>query len=443
MFALEDVTVPAQMILSCVRRISDALGYDLGAGLVIQVLRGSRSQRVRELGLDRLSTYGLMKDVPRERVQTILNFLESKGYLRTHPVHRSVRLTGQAREVLFDGVRVELPVRLTAPAPRKEKEKPAFRPAPEATGLFGALKALRTRLAQKERVPAYIIFTNATLEDMAAKCPRTLEEMGEVSGVGQKKLEKYGEVFLPLQITKKPKKRGVSNFLRHLLLNRWTKRIKGLLSRLREQGIEHPLQAVQNGLDTRRSRGPAVLPGQTAHEQDGEGAHQGRGLAGVGLRGQQAAGAQVGERRLQISGHPAQQLLLNPGQGGGGLGQLMVAVEVEGVGLLDLQHVEKVLPQFLQGLGRRKLLAVLPGREEDGLQKGLLFLKVVGQVPHADIQRPGNVPHGDPVVAPLLKQAAGTGNDVLSGVLRHENSPRHDDVDRISWVCYPVNSTAY
>lgn len=196
MFALEDVTVPAQMILSCVRRISDALGYDLGAGLVIQVLRGSRSQRVRELGLDRLSTYGLMKDVPRERVQTILNFLESKGYLRTHPVHRSVRLTGQAREVLFDGVRVELPVRLTAPAPRKEKEKPAFRPAPEATGLFGALKALRTRLAQKERVPAYIIFTNATLEDMAAKCPRTLEEMGEVSGVGQKKLEKYGEVFL-------------------------------------------------------------------------------------------------------------------------------------------------------------------------------------------------------------------------------------------------------
>lgn len=173
-----------------------ALGYDLGAGLVIQVLRGSRSQRVRELGLDRLSTYGLMKDVPRERVQTILNFLESKGYLRTHPVHRSVHLTGQAREVLFDGVRVELPVRLTAPAPRKEKEKPAFRPAPEATGLFGALKALRTRLAQKERVPAYIIFTNATLEDMAARRPRTMEEMGEVSGVGQKKLEQYGEVFL-------------------------------------------------------------------------------------------------------------------------------------------------------------------------------------------------------------------------------------------------------
>lgn len=101
-----------------------ALGYDLGAGLVIQVLRGSRSQRVRELGLDRLSTYGLMKDVPRERVQTILDFLESKGYLRTHPVHRGVHLTGQAREVLFDGVRVELPVRLTASAHRKEKEKP-------------------------------------------------------------------------------------------------------------------------------------------------------------------------------------------------------------------------------------------------------------------------------------------------------------------------------
>ncbi|MGM9579076.1 MAG: RecQ family ATP-dependent DNA helicase, partial [Evtepia sp.] len=196
MFALEDVTVPAQMILSCVRRIYDALGYDLGAGLVIQVLRGSRSQRVRELGLDRLSTYGLMKNVPRERIQTILDFLESRGYLRTHPIHRSVHLTGKAREVLFDGVRVELPVRLTAPAPRKEKEKPARRPAPEATGLFGVLKALRTRLAQQERVPAYIIFTNATLEDMAARCPRTMEEMGEVSGVGQKKLEKYGEIFL-------------------------------------------------------------------------------------------------------------------------------------------------------------------------------------------------------------------------------------------------------
>ena len=173
-----------------------ALGYDLGAGLVIQVLRGSRSQRVRELGLDRLSTYGLMKDVPRERVQTILNFLESKGYLRTHPVHRGVHLTGQAREVLFDGVRVELPVRLTPSAPRKEKEKPAPRPAPEATGLFGALKALRTRLAQKERVPAYIIFTNATLEDMAARQPKTMEQLLTVSGVGSAKAQRYGKRFL-------------------------------------------------------------------------------------------------------------------------------------------------------------------------------------------------------------------------------------------------------
>ena len=196
MFSETDITVPAQMILSCVKRVRDRLGYYVGAALIVQVLRGGRSRRIKELGLDGLSTYGLMREEPRERVRAYLDCLETGGYLFTETEHATLRPGPRAGAVLFHGERVSMTSRverqIESSAGRKRK-----RGAPEAAdGLLTALKAERTRLARQEDVPPYIVFSNAALADMAAKAPRTVEEFLTVSGVGQVKAQRYGEEFL-------------------------------------------------------------------------------------------------------------------------------------------------------------------------------------------------------------------------------------------------------
>lgn len=191
--SMEDVTRQAQMVLSCVRRAEDKLGYSVGAALLSATLRGSGEKRVRELGLDELTTYGLMKGIPKARVSALLEHLEEKEYLRTDPAHGGVLLTAKAGSVLFHGKQVVMAVR-EAPAQEKQRGKGAVLPAGEA--LFGVLKALRFQLAQRANVPAYVIFSNATLADMAEKAPETIEEFRLVSGVGAVKAQRYGKAFL-------------------------------------------------------------------------------------------------------------------------------------------------------------------------------------------------------------------------------------------------------
>lgn len=201
-FALEDVTVPAQMILSCVRRVRDRLGYPVGRALIVDVLRGSRSQRVQSLGLNGLSTYGLMGNVSKERIRSLMDHLQSEGYLRTEPEHRTLLLTGRATEVLFQGQKIRMPVKKAAPeASAVSPEKQPASPQPVSMvgnydQLFHALKAVRNRLAQEAGVPAYVVFSNATLADMAVRLPRTQKEFLQVNGVGEYKAKRYGDAFL-------------------------------------------------------------------------------------------------------------------------------------------------------------------------------------------------------------------------------------------------------
>ena len=206
-FVETDVTREAQMILSCVRRVWDRLGYYVGPALIIRVLRGSKDQRVRELGLDELSTYGLMRALPRGTVREIVDHLQREGFLTVEPEHGTLRPTPRANEVLFHGQRVTMlrPVeapedgvegkRRAGPEDEAEGKHPAVQAGPDE-GLLVALKALRGRLAREAGVPAYLVFSNAALADMAAKRPRTPEEFLEVSGVGQVKASQYGETFL-------------------------------------------------------------------------------------------------------------------------------------------------------------------------------------------------------------------------------------------------------
>ena len=96
MYQHEDITVAAQMALSCVRRVREHLGYYVGKTLIVQTLRGSRDRRVLQLGLDTLSTYGLMRQLSVEKVRGYLDFLEAEGYLQTNPDHFTLEPTAAA-----------------------------------------------------------------------------------------------------------------------------------------------------------------------------------------------------------------------------------------------------------------------------------------------------------------------------------------------------------
>ena len=189
-----DITRESQMILSCVKRIQDKLGYDVGVNLLGNVLRGSKSKRVLELSLQELTTYGLLKDKGRSEIHAMIDCLEALGYLVTDPEVRTIGLTGTAGLVLYHGQTVSMKVEV-----EPEPVAPAIgipKISLEDADLFDVLKELRATLAKEAGVPAYVVFSNATLTDMAKKKPKTLSEFRKVSGVGEIKAAWYGQAFV-------------------------------------------------------------------------------------------------------------------------------------------------------------------------------------------------------------------------------------------------------
>ena len=196
-FEEKNITREAQMILSCVVRVRDKLGYHVGLTTIVRILSGSKDKKLLQLGLERLSTYGLMKDMARNRIRSIADHLEGLGYLQTEPEHQTLQLTAKASQVLYRGQEVTMLVR------KEPEEVPESRPAAAAlklssdeTELFEVLRELRADLAREANMPAYMVFSNATLQDMARKKPRTMTDFRHVSGVGELKASWYGEPFL-------------------------------------------------------------------------------------------------------------------------------------------------------------------------------------------------------------------------------------------------------
>jgi len=200
-----DATVQAQKALSCVYR----LGQGFGASHVVDVLRGARTERIRARGHDELSTYGVGAETGREEWMSVMRQLIHRGYLHQDVGNYSVvRLTSAARRVL----RGEETVMLARPRFQPLPPSPAATADPAAGGrpaaqgacgggtgeqqLFNRLRALRRRLAEEAGVPAYVIFSDATLWEMAARRPANAEELLQINGVGAKKLERYADVFL-------------------------------------------------------------------------------------------------------------------------------------------------------------------------------------------------------------------------------------------------------
>lgn len=194
-----EVTVHAQMILSCVLRIREKLGYAVGKTLLVKTLRGSKDQNVLRLGLNRISTYGLMDKLSAGQVRARIDFLLLEGYLQIDAQHAVLEPTPAASPLLRGQKKLLMPVRLesrTAAPARRHRGRAFAAGTEESAGLFAALKAVRMTIARQENVPAYVVFSNATLMDMADKAPCSMAEFLEVSGVGEVKAERYGQIFL-------------------------------------------------------------------------------------------------------------------------------------------------------------------------------------------------------------------------------------------------------
>ena len=187
----KDITKEAQMVLSCVRRIATALGHNSTVTMTVLVLRGSKDKRLLENKLDGLSTYGLMNAYSREELREIIAQLVEQGYLDCGS-GEILEPTPAAAEILFRGRAVTVTMEETALRERFPQSGTVI----ADSKLLADLKALRKRLAEKEKVPAFVIFSNATLEDMAKKQPKTMDEFLTVSGIGRVKAQRYGTAFL-------------------------------------------------------------------------------------------------------------------------------------------------------------------------------------------------------------------------------------------------------
>jgi len=191
-FETADITIDAQKILSCVARMRERYGIKI----LTEVLRGSKSEKVLRLGLDKLSTYGISEKTDKQ-LREIINQLILTGYLlKTDDEYPVIKLGERASEVLRGGGTVQMKLSKEKPQPEVIENKKQFSIKQIDNKLFAALRELRLAIANEQNVPAFVIFPDSTLIDMCLKLPATKAELLNVSGVGQVKLERYGEKFL-------------------------------------------------------------------------------------------------------------------------------------------------------------------------------------------------------------------------------------------------------
>lgn len=198
-----DVTIEAQKIISCIMRL-DQRQKSFGKSMVAKILHGSEEQKITQFGLNTLSTYGIMEDTSIRRIIHIIEFLLEKGWIsQTTSEYPTLRVNEQSLEIIRGNkfILMDLPKEVKiSKLPRTYKPSDQEILGEETreaqADLFVRLVTLRKKLAEAENMPAYIIFPDAALRDMCRKLPTTEGEFLEVSGVGQAKLEKYGDVFL-------------------------------------------------------------------------------------------------------------------------------------------------------------------------------------------------------------------------------------------------------
>ena len=210
---LTDVTIPAQKIMCCIIRTDE----HFGANYVIDVLMGSKNKRILENGHNRISTYGIGRDLSKNDWLDLVDLLIAKNFLTKSGEYNIITLTSLGREILANREKILLPIKFQGqssyflpstntskaeyilhkknPADRIVAEKPAADDA-EAERIIQELKAWRKRKANDMNVPTYIIFGDKTLLDLAAKKPKDKNQLLNVHGIGTAKAEEYGKSIL-------------------------------------------------------------------------------------------------------------------------------------------------------------------------------------------------------------------------------------------------------
>ncbi len=196
--AEENITVEAQKILSCVRRVERQNRFGLGETMIVRILTGSRDKKLLERKYDQLPTYGIMRDTNRNLLHEYVQALVKQGYLIRPPGEYEVLKTAEGADgVLFRGEQVLWRHAVSRPSSMQVRSPSVGTPA-ELTCL---LQQLRVSLALRSHVPSYIIFSNATLNDLVERRPTTMEALLQVKGFGEQKALKYGADILAV-ITK-------------------------------------------------------------------------------------------------------------------------------------------------------------------------------------------------------------------------------------------------
>ena len=186
-----DITVDTQKILSCIVRAQERFGMLT----IIDILRGSKNEKIKSNRLDQLSTYGIMETESKEYIRQVIEFLLVQAYIQTtSDGYQVLKIRPKAFAVLRGQQKVSMRVM------RQDSEKLSR----GASGLdidqelFRRLKELRAKIAKVQSVPAFVIFTDASLKEMCAKLPQNMKAFLEISGVGQTKADRYGERFMKL-----------------------------------------------------------------------------------------------------------------------------------------------------------------------------------------------------------------------------------------------------
>jgi ATP-dependent DNA helicase RecQ len=187
-----DGTIVAQKALSCAYRTEQRFGV----GYLIDVLMGKEDERIQQFGHDKISTFGIGTDLGKPEWQSIFRQLVAQNLLRVDNEHGSLRMTAQGQAFLKEKKTIALRKYTGKIKPRRRGSAETFEEFVGDATLFTALKNTRLMLAKAQDVPPYVIFHDKTLREMASAQPETLVALARVHGMGEKKMERYGKIFL-------------------------------------------------------------------------------------------------------------------------------------------------------------------------------------------------------------------------------------------------------
>lgn len=197
---VEEAVQVGQTIISCVNEVRRGKMYGFGAGHIVNVLRGKATEKIEQLGQQNLESFEKMASSSAVFIRHMIEQLVGQGFLEREEEYPTLSVTAPGQSVLAGKIKPVLAKPLIAEKKKKiEKKRKVLRDR-EWEGvdeeLFRLLKEKRTEIARRERVPAYIIFGDASLKDMASSKPATMQEFSEIYGVGDRKLNTYASIFL-------------------------------------------------------------------------------------------------------------------------------------------------------------------------------------------------------------------------------------------------------